>query len=157
MRPILYKTAVLLLIAVGQSSGLAVEDATSPSHHFSESPFAPDPASVERYGPAVRRYLRAAVPADAADELAQQFFVDLLAGKYRHAEPTRGRFRDYLKTSLFRRVLARDRTDAGARLKLAQALRALNRGAEAEAELREYERLKQEAGRAAADGAGGPR
>src|SRR5262249_46026758 len=42
----------------------------------------------------------------------------------------------------FRKVLAVDRGNAPARLKLAQALRALNRTAEAEAELREYERLK---------------
>jgi RNA polymerase sigma factor (sigma-70 family) len=60
---------------------------------------------VQRYGPAIHRYLLAAVrDAHAADELFQQFFLDLLRGRFRHADPQRGRFRQYVKTALFHLV-----------------------------------------------------
>jgi RNA polymerase sigma-70 factor (ECF subfamily) len=53
---------------------------------------------LERYGGAVRRYLRGAVrEPDVADELFQEFAVRFLEGKLRGADPDRGRFRDFLK------------------------------------------------------------
>jgi RNA polymerase sigma-70 factor (ECF subfamily) len=52
----------------------------------------------ERYGGAVRRYLRGAVhDPDAAADLAQEFAVRFLSGKFRRVDPARGRFRDYVK------------------------------------------------------------
>jgi RNA polymerase sigma-70 factor (ECF subfamily) len=60
---------------------------------------------MERYGGAVRRYLCAAVgDPDAADELTQEFALGLVAGKLRHADPGRGRFRNYVKAALFHLV-----------------------------------------------------
>src|SRR5262245_8187580 len=53
----------------------------------------------------VARYLaRALGDAAEAEDLTQEFFVDLLQGRFRHADPGRGRFRDYVRTSLFHRV-----------------------------------------------------
>jgi RNA polymerase sigma-70 factor (ECF subfamily) len=53
---------------------------------------------LERYGGAVRRYLRGAVhEPDVADELFQEFAVRFLEGRLRGADPDRGRFRDFLK------------------------------------------------------------
>lgn len=57
---------------------------------------------IERYGGAVRRYLAAVLRnPDEADDLSQEFALDLVRGGFRRANPTRGRFRDYVKTSLF--------------------------------------------------------
>jgi RNA polymerase sigma factor (sigma-70 family) len=54
-----------------------------------------------RYGPAVRRYLgRLAGSPDAAEELSQEFGVAVVQGKLSHADPGRGRFRDYVKAVL---------------------------------------------------------
>jgi RNA polymerase sigma-70 factor (ECF subfamily) len=62
---------------------------------------------LERYGGAVRRYLLGALrERDAADELFQEFALRFLRGDFRRADPGRGRFRDYLKTALFRLVVA---------------------------------------------------
>jgi RNA polymerase sigma-70 factor (ECF subfamily) len=36
---------------------------------------------------------------DAAAELAQEFAVRVLRGDFRHADPTRGRFRDFVRTA----------------------------------------------------------
>lgn len=53
---------------------------------------------LERYGEAVRRYLRGALrDLDAADELAQEFNLRLLRGDFDGADPQRGRFRSFLK------------------------------------------------------------
>ena len=58
-------------------------------------------ALLERYGPAVRRYLQAALPKpEAADDLYQDFCVKLLNGDFSHAAPERGRFRFYVKTAV---------------------------------------------------------
>jgi RNA polymerase sigma-70 factor (ECF subfamily) len=56
---------------------------------------------LERYGGAIRRYLTASLrnPA-AAEELFQEFALRFLGGDFRLAHPQRGRFRDYVKTSL---------------------------------------------------------
>lgn len=60
---------------------------------------------VERYGGAVRGYLRAALDdPDAADDLAQQFALGLIQGDFRRADRARGKFRNYVKTSLFHLV-----------------------------------------------------
>jgi RNA polymerase sigma-70 factor (ECF subfamily) len=60
---------------------------------------------LERYGPAVRRYLGAVLgDPHAADELTQEFAVCLLRGDFRKADPGRGRFRHYVKGVLFHLV-----------------------------------------------------
>jgi RNA polymerase sigma-70 factor (ECF subfamily) len=57
---------------------------------------------LERYGGAVRRYLRKVLHnPDAADEVFQDFAVHLLHGDLRGANPQRGRFRDFVKGTLF--------------------------------------------------------
>jgi DNA-directed RNA polymerase specialized sigma24 family protein len=54
-----------------------------------------------RYSGVVYRYILGAVrDPDAAAELSQEFALRILRGAFRHAEPSRGRFRDYLKTAL---------------------------------------------------------
>jgi RNA polymerase sigma-70 factor (ECF subfamily) len=61
---------------------------------------------LERYGGAVRRYLTRAVrERDADDELLQEFALRFLRGDFRRADPERGRFRNFLKTALFRLVV----------------------------------------------------
>jgi RNA polymerase sigma factor (sigma-70 family) len=58
-------------------------------------------AFIRRYQGAVYRYLLGAVRnPDTADELFQEFALRFLRGVFRHADPERGRFRDYLKTAL---------------------------------------------------------
>jgi RNA polymerase sigma-70 factor (ECF subfamily) len=58
-----------------------------------------------RYGPAVRRYLLAAVrDAEVADDLTQEFALALINGAFHRADSERGRFRDYVKAVLFRLV-----------------------------------------------------
>jgi RNA polymerase sigma-70 factor (ECF subfamily) len=57
---------------------------------------------LERYGGAVHRYLRAVLhEADAADEVFQEFAFHLLHGDLRGADPQRGRFRNFVKGTLF--------------------------------------------------------
>jgi RNA polymerase sigma-70 factor (ECF subfamily) len=73
-------------------------------HVRAHSPDAAAAARAEllyRYRAAAYRYVLAAVrDADAADDLAQDFAVRFLRGDFRSADPGRGRFRDYLRTSL---------------------------------------------------------
>jgi RNA polymerase sigma-70 factor (ECF subfamily) len=53
---------------------------------------------LERYGGAVKKYLLGALrDADAAEELTQEFALRLMDGKYRGADPERGRFRIFVK------------------------------------------------------------
>jgi RNA polymerase sigma-70 factor (ECF subfamily) len=60
---------------------------------------------ARRYGGAVYRYLlRALGDAAAAEDLAQEFALGLVRGDFRHADPGRGRFRNYLKAALFHLV-----------------------------------------------------
>jgi RNA polymerase sigma-70 factor (ECF subfamily) len=60
---------------------------------------------VRRYGGAVYRYLlRALGDPAAAEDLAQEFALGLVRGNFRHADPQRGRFRNYVKTALFHLV-----------------------------------------------------
>lgn len=58
-------------------------------------------ALLVRYGDAVCRYLLAAVRDESvADDLSQEFAVRWLSGEFRNADPSRGRFRNYLARSL---------------------------------------------------------
>ena len=60
---------------------------------------------MQRYCGAVYRYLLAGVrDPDAAADLSQDFAVRFLEGRFHKADPTRGRFRDYVKTCLFHLV-----------------------------------------------------
>lgn len=61
---------------------------------------------LQRYGGAVYRYLRAAVgDPDAADDLYQEFALRVVRGDFRRASPDCGRFRDFLKTSLYHLIV----------------------------------------------------
>jgi RNA polymerase sigma-70 factor (ECF subfamily) len=54
-----------------------------------------------RYAGAVHRYLlKAMKDPDAAEELDQEFAVRFLRGDFRHGDPSRGRFRDYVKRAV---------------------------------------------------------
>jgi RNA polymerase sigma-70 factor (ECF subfamily) len=60
---------------------------------------------LERYRGAVYRYLRKLLHnPDAADEVFQEFALQLLRGDLRGANPQRGRFRDFVKGTLFHLV-----------------------------------------------------
>jgi RNA polymerase sigma-70 factor (ECF subfamily) len=60
---------------------------------------------VERYSGAVYRYLHAALrDPHAAEDLTQEFALRLIRGDFRKVSAERGRFRDYVKTVLFRLV-----------------------------------------------------
>jgi RNA polymerase sigma-70 factor (ECF subfamily) len=63
---------------------------------------------VERYEPVVRRYLQGAVnripelrqQPDVVDDLVGEFAERLLTGRFQNADPSKGRFRHFLKASL---------------------------------------------------------
>ena len=75
------------------------------AHHEGASTKEAQTALLQRYGGAVYRYLLAAVrDPHVADDLTQEFALRLIRGGFRHADPNKGRFRDYLKTSLFHLV-----------------------------------------------------
>jgi RNA polymerase sigma-70 factor (ECF subfamily) len=60
---------------------------------------------MQRYCGAVYRYLLGAVrDPHAADDLTQDFALRFVQGRFRLADPGRGRFRDYVKTALFHLV-----------------------------------------------------
>src|SRR5262249_37518747 len=60
---------------------------------------------LEQYGGAVYRYLLGALRRpEAAEELSQEFALSFIRGDFRGADPGKGRFRDYVKTVLFRLV-----------------------------------------------------
>lgn len=60
---------------------------------------------LDRYGGAVYRYLLGAVrDQQAADDVYQEFALRFVRGDFHRADPEHGRFRDYLKTSLFHLV-----------------------------------------------------
>jgi RNA polymerase sigma-70 factor (ECF subfamily) len=68
---------------------------------------------LERYGPAVRRYLLAAVRDEhAADDLFGEFALRLVRGDFRQARPELGRFRRLLKVALYRMVIDFQRRQA---------------------------------------------
>src|SRR5262245_38176561 len=60
---------------------------------------------LERYRGAVYRYLRKLlVDSDAVDEVSQEFALHLIRGDLRGADPRRGRFRNFVKGTLFHLV-----------------------------------------------------
>ena len=60
---------------------------------------------MQRYCGAVYRYLLSAVrDPHAAEDLTQEFALRFIRGRFEGADPTRGRFRDYVKRSLFNLV-----------------------------------------------------
>lgn len=65
---------------------------------------------MERYSGAVYRYLMGALhDRDAADELFQEFALRFISGAFRNANPERGRFRDFVKTSLYHLIIDHNR------------------------------------------------
>jgi RNA polymerase sigma-70 factor (ECF subfamily) len=75
------------------------------AHGGTEEAAAAQQLLIERYGGAVYRYLlRVVGDAHAADDLTQDFALNLVRGTFRHAAPEKGRFRNYIKTALFHMV-----------------------------------------------------
>jgi RNA polymerase sigma-70 factor (ECF subfamily) len=71
-------------------------------------------ALLQRYSGAVYRYLLGALhDVDAADELSQEFALRFVRGDFKQADPERGRFRDFIKTSLFHLVIDHFRKKKG--------------------------------------------
>ncbi len=65
---------------------------------------------VQRYCGAIYRYLLAVVrDADTADDLSQEFALRLVRGDFRRADPGQGRFRDFVKTSLYHLIVDHQR------------------------------------------------
>ena len=63
-------------------------------------------ALLDRYGGAVRRYALAALRnEDAADEVFQEFALRFVRGDFKTADPERGRFRAFVKTSVYRLIV----------------------------------------------------
>lgn len=61
---------------------------------------------ISRYHEAVGRYLRIKLhDQNLADEVSQEFWTKLLQGKLAGADPSKGRFRDYLRTVLHRLII----------------------------------------------------
>src|SRR5262245_413722 len=69
---------------------------------------------LARYGEAIRRYLVKSLRGpDAADEVYQEFALRLCGGGLRGADPSRGRFRHYLKTTLHHLIVDHLRRERG--------------------------------------------
>jgi RNA polymerase sigma-70 factor (ECF subfamily) len=65
---------------------------------------------LQRYSPAIYRYLLGAVrDADVAHDLFQEFALRFVRGDFHRASPARGRFRDFLKTSLYHLIIDHQR------------------------------------------------
>jgi RNA polymerase sigma-70 factor (ECF subfamily) len=63
-------------------------------------------ALMEQYSGAIYRYLLGATrDTHAADELFQEFSLRFVRGDFRRANPEKGRFRDFVKTSLFHLIV----------------------------------------------------
>lgn len=77
------------------------------AHHEEATEFAKaQQQMLDRYGGAVRRYALAALrDADAADEVFQEFALKFVRGDYAKANPEKGRFRSFLKTSLYHLIV----------------------------------------------------
>lgn len=60
---------------------------------------------LKRYGDVIHRYLLGALrDPEAAEELSQDFALRFIRGDFSGLDPGKGRFRDYVKTVLFRMV-----------------------------------------------------
>lgn len=65
---------------------------------------------LRRYSLAIHRYLIGATRnVETADELFQEFAMRFLRGDFQNADPGKGKFRQYLKTALFRLVVDHQR------------------------------------------------
>jgi len=61
---------------------------------------------LDRYGGAIRRYLLGSLRnEDAADEVFQEFSLKLVSGAFQKAHASHGRFRSFLKTTLFHLII----------------------------------------------------
>ena len=81
--------------AVFQAHGSTADGARDARHQL-----------MSRYGGAAYRYLLGAVrDPDVASDLCQEFAVRFLRGDFRRADPEKGRFRDFVKTSLFHLIV----------------------------------------------------
>ena len=61
---------------------------------------------LDRYGGAIRRYLLGSLRSeDAADEVFQEFALKLVSGAFQKADASHGRFRSFLKTTLFHLII----------------------------------------------------
>lgn len=61
---------------------------------------------IERYGGAVRRYALASLRnEEAADEVFQEFALRFVRGDLGKADPSRGRFRNFLKTTIYHLIV----------------------------------------------------
>jgi hypothetical protein len=61
---------------------------------------------VDRYCGAVHRYLLSATAdVHAAEDLTQTFALRFVRGDFEHADPSKGRFRDFIKTVLYHLVV----------------------------------------------------
>jgi RNA polymerase sigma-70 factor (ECF subfamily) len=61
---------------------------------------------ISKYHDAVSRYLRLKLrDENLADEVNQEFWAKVLTGKLAGADPSKGRFRDYLRTVLHRLII----------------------------------------------------
>lgn len=67
---------------------------------------------LPRYCRAIESYLRRLVGDDAAEDLSQEFALRFLRGEFRQADPNRGRFRDYVKSSIIYLAMAHRRKRA---------------------------------------------
>lgn len=76
---------------------------------------------VARYRGAAHRYLRKAVGEADADDLAQQFAILLIEGKFRGADPAKGRFRNYVRKVLSNLIARHRRRAQGLSLDLDEA------------------------------------
>jgi RNA polymerase sigma-70 factor (ECF subfamily) len=74
---------------------------------------------MQRYCGAVYRYLLGALrDPDAADELSQEFALRFVRGDFKRADPERGRFRDFVKTSVYHLIIDYQRRRRGEPLPL---------------------------------------
>ncbi|MEX2171970.1 MAG: sigma-70 family RNA polymerase sigma factor [Pirellulales bacterium] len=61
---------------------------------------------IERYGGAIRRYALASLrDEEAADEVFQEFALRFVRGDLGRADPSRGRFRGFLKTTIYHLII----------------------------------------------------
>lgn len=75
---------------------------------------------LQRYSRPIYRYLLGALrDADAADELSQDFALRFVRGDFRNANPEKGRFRDFVKKSLFNLIVNYQKKKSGRPMNLA--------------------------------------
>ncbi len=71
---------------------------------------------VDRYGPAIKRYLLGSLKSEeAASEVFQEFALRLVNGDFKNASEHKGRFRNMIKTALYRLMIDYHRKQARSR------------------------------------------